>query len=172
MRISDWSSDVCSSDLLLPFQQRNDKYYSIGTAFSIGGGRYVTAAHVLMTGANSLWGPPALRDNGGKVYAIDKIVKFSMQQDFVVFTLAQQPGAGVLELDTDAAAGQIVCSVGNAYGPGVVLRDGLYTSDTTEQPDGRWNWLRFSAAAPPGNSGGPLLAQDCKVTGVGRGNGK
>src|SRR3546814_12656220 len=52
---------------LLPFQQRNDKYYSIGTAFSIGGGRYVTAAHVLMTGANSLWGPPALRDNGGKV---------------------------------------------------------------------------------------------------------
>src|SRR3546814_1836346 len=116
MRISDWSSDVCSSDLdplsyekplpldLLPFQQRNDKYYSIGTAFSIGGGRYVTAAHVLMTGANSLWGPPALRDNGGKVYAIDKIVKFSMQQDFVVFTLAQQPGAGVLELDTDAAA--------------------------------------------------------------------
>src|SRR3546814_5230150 len=93
MRISDWSSDVCSSDLdplsyekplpldLLPFQQRNDKYYSIGTAFSIGGGRYVTAAHVLMTGANSLWGPPALRDNGGKVYAIDKIVKFSMQQE-------------------------------------------------------------------------------------------
>src|SRR3546814_648062 len=129
---------------LLPFQQRNDKYYSIGTAFSIGGGRYVTAAHVLMTGANSLWGPPALRDNGGKVYAIDKIVKFSMQQDFVVFTLAQQPGAGVLELDTDAAAGQIVYSVGNAYGTGVVLRDGLYTSDTPEQQDGRWNWLRFS----------------------------
>src|SRR3546814_12208565 len=100
MRISDWSSDVCSSDLperlpaiqaatfevvaakpvddplryekplpldLLPFQRRNDKYYSIGTAFSIGGGRYVTAAHVLMTGANRLRGPPALRDNGGKV---------------------------------------------------------------------------------------------------------
>lgn len=151
---------------LLPFQQRNDKYYSIGTAFSIGGGRYVTAAHVLMTGANSLWGPPALRDNGGKVYAIDKIVKFSMQQDFVVFTLAQQPGAGVLELDTDAAAGQIVYSVGNAYGTGVVLRDGLYTSDTPEQQDGRWNWLRFSAAASPGNSGGPLLDQDGKVIGV------
>src|SRR3546814_7383335 len=112
MRISDWSSDVCSSDL------------------------------------------------------IDKIVKFSMQQDFVVFTLAQQPGAVVLELDTDAAAGQIVYSVGNAYGTGVVLRDGLYTSDTPEQQDGRWNWLRFSAAASPGNSGGPLLDQDGKVIGV------
>src|SRR3546814_18767599 len=99
---------------LLPFQQRNDKYYSIGTAFSIGDGRYVTAAHVLMTGANSLWGPPALRDNGGKVYAIDKIVKFSMQQDFVVFTLAQPHGAGVRELATEATPGQIVCSVGKA----------------------------------------------------------
>jgi hypothetical protein len=28
---------------LLPFQERNDKYYSIGTAFSIGHNRYVTA---------------------------------------------------------------------------------------------------------------------------------
>ena len=151
---------------LLPFQQRNDKYYSIGTAFAIGDGRYVTAAHVLMTGANSLWGPPALRDNGGKVYAIDEVVKFSMQQDFVVFTLAEQPAAGVLEIDTGAAAGQTVYSVGNAYGTGVVLRDGLYTSDTPEQQDGRWNWMRFSAAASPGNSGGPLLDQDGRVIGV------
>ncbi|MFC3716944.1 serine protease [Luteimonas soli] len=151
---------------LLPFQQRNDKYYSIGTAFSIGDGRYVTAAHVLMAGANSLWGPPALRDNGGEVYAIDKVVKFSMQQDFVVFTLAEQPGSGVLEINTGATAGQTVYSVGNAYGTGVVLRDGLYTSDTPEQQDGRWNWVRFSAAASPGNSGGPLLDQDGKVIGV------
>jgi len=151
---------------LLPFQERNDKYYSIGTAFAIGNGRYVTASHVLMTGANSLWGPPALRDNGGKVYAIDKVVKFSMHQDFVVFTLAEQPGSDALEIDTGAAPGQTVYSVGNAYGTGVVLRDGLYTSDTPEQQDGRWKWMRFSAAASPGNSGGPLLNQDGKVIGV------
>src|SRR5690606_36486874 len=77
-----------------------------------------------------------------------------------------RPGAGVLELNTGAAAGQTVYSVGNAYGTGVVLRDGLYTSDTPEQQDGRWNWMRFSAAASPGNSGGPLLDQDGKVIGV------
>src|SRR5690606_40716873 len=40
----------------IPFQQRNAKYHSIGTAVSIGGGRYVTAAHVLLTAVNSLCG--------------------------------------------------------------------------------------------------------------------
>src|SRR3546814_9944871 len=120
MLISDWSSDVCSSDLpniqaatfevvaskpvndpltydrplpleLLPYQERNDKYYSIGTAFALGNNRYVTAAHVLQSGIDSLWGEPALRDASGHVYAIGKIEKFSLQQDFVVFTLAEQP---------------------------------------------------------------------------------
>lgn len=152
---------------LLPFQERNDKYYSIGTAFSIGDGRYVTAAHVLMIGNNSLWGPPALRDNGGRVYAIDQVRKFSLDKDFVVFTLASQPeGGGTLALDTSPKPGQAVYSVGNAYGTGVVIRDGLYTSDTPEPQDGRWKWMRFSAAASPGNSGGPLVDQQGKVLGV------
>lgn len=151
---------------LLPYQERTDKYYSIGTAFAIGGGRYVTAAHVLLVGVNSLWGPPALRDNGGHVYAIDKIQKFSLERDFVVFTLSQQPNQAALALDTTPTPGQVVYSVGNAYGTGVVIRDGLYTSDTPEEQDGRWKWMRFSAPASPGNSGGPLVDKDGKVIGV------
>jgi serine protease Do len=51
-------------------------------------------------------------------------------------------------------------------GDGVVARDGLYTSDTPEERDGRWQWLRFSAAASPGNSGGPLIDRNGKVVGV------
>lgn len=151
---------------LLPYQERNDKYFSIGTAFSIGGGQYVTAGHVLLVGLNSLWGPPALRDSQGHVYSIDKVRKFSMERDFVVFTLSSQPAAAALTLETHPSAGQVVYSVGNAYGTGVVIRDGLYTSDTPEQQDGRWKWMRFSAAASPGNSGGPLIDQDGKVIGV------
>jgi serine protease Do len=151
---------------LLTYQERSDKYYSIGTAFSIGDGRYVTAAHVLLTGVASLWGPPALRDNGGHVYAIDKVLKFSQEKDFVVFTLVAPPNDAALALDTHPVPGQVVYSVGNAYGTGVVIRDGLYTSDTPEQQDGRWKWLRFSAPASPGNSGGPLIDNDGKVMGV------
>jgi S1-C subfamily serine protease len=153
---------------LLPFQERTDKYYSLGTAFSIGNGRYVTAGHVLMTGFGSLWGPPALRDNAGHVYAIDKVWKYSLEQDFAVFSIAGHDGAAApaLELQRDAIAGQAVYTVGNAYGTGVVVRDGLYTSDTPEQESGRWKWMRFSAAASPGNSGGPLVDLQGRVIGV------
>jgi S1-C subfamily serine protease len=151
---------------LLPYQQRTDKYFSIGTAFYIGDGRYVTAGHVLLVGIGSLWGPPALRDAAGHVYPIDKIEKFSLGQDFVVFSVKGDPGAPALEIDTKPALNQVVYAVGNALGTGVVIRDGLYTSDTPEQQDGRWKWMRFSAAASPGNSGGPLLDKDGKVIGV------
>lgn len=151
---------------LLPYQQRTDKYYSIGTAFAIGHNRYVTAGHVLRIGLNSLWGPPELRDAAGHVYAIDKIEKFSLEKDFVVFSLVHPPGKTALKIDMHPALNQVVYAVGNALGTGVVIRDGLYTSRTPEQQDGRWKWMRFSAAASPGNSGGPLLDRYGKVIGV------
>ena len=152
---------------LLPYQERTDKYHSIGTAFALGHNRYVTAGHVLLAGTGSLWGPPELRDASGHVYAIGKIEKFSLRKDFVVFSLASPPPGNVaLAVDAKPALNQVVYAVGNALGTGVVIRDGLYTSDTPEQQDGAWKWMRFSAAASPGNSGGPLLDKDGKVIGV------
>jgi hypothetical protein len=151
---------------LLPYQERTDKYFSIGTAFAIGNNRYVTAGHVLRVAIGNLTGAPALRDASGKVYPIDRIEKYSLQQDFVVFSLGQQPGAAALDVDTAPAMNSVVFAVGNALGTGVVIRDGLYTSSTPEDENGRWKWLRFSAAASPGNSGGPLLDQHGKVIGV------
>jgi len=152
---------------LLPYQFRNDKYLSIGTAFALGGNCYVTAAHVLDIGIGSPMGAPALRDASGHVYAIDKIIKFSLGQDFVVFSLTQQPpNTATLETDTKPELNETVYAVGNALGTGVIVRDGLYTSDTPEDQDGRWKWMRFSAAASPGNSGGPLLDKDGKIIGI------
>lgn len=152
---------------LLPFQERTDKYYSIGTAFAIGHNRYVTAGHVLLAGVGSLWGPLSLRDAAGRVYAIDKIEKFSLRKDFVVFSLVKEPASvAALAIDAKPALNEVVYAVGNALGTGVVIRDGLYTSDTPEQQSGSWKWMRFSAAASPGNSGGPLLDRDGKLIGV------
>ncbi len=151
---------------LLPYQERTDKYHSVGTAFAIGPNQFVTAGHVLLTGVDSLWGAPSLRDANGKIYAIDKIEKFDLRKDFVVFTVAGTPGPETLDVDTKPVLNQEVYAVGNALGTGVVIRDGLYTSDTPEQQDGAWKWMRFSAAASPGNSGGPLLNKEGKVIGV------
>ncbi|MDA3914493.1 trypsin-like peptidase domain-containing protein, partial [Oleiagrimonas sp.] len=151
---------------LLPYQQRTDKYYSIGTAFALGHNRYVTAGHVLMVGLDSLWGPLALRDASGHVYAIDKIEKFSLRKDFVMFSLKNPPRKAAYPVNTDPELNQVVYAVGNALGTGVVIRDGLYTSNTPEQQSGSWKWMRFSAAASPGNSGGPLLDANGRVVGV------
>ena len=152
---------------LLPYQFRNDKYLSIGTAFALGGNRYVTAAHVINLGVGSLMGAPALRDANGHVYAIDQITQFSLGQDFVVFSLATQPSKLVaLDINTRPTLNSVIYAVGNALGTGVIVRDGLYTSDTPEDQDGRWKWMRFSAAASPGNSGGPLLDKDGRIIGI------
>lgn len=152
---------------LLPYAQRTDKYHSIGTAFAIGPNRFLTAAHVLLTSRDSLWGPLSLRDAAGHVYAIDRVEKFALRRDFAVVSLVAPPGgAATLPVDPRPAINGAVYAVGNALGAGVVARAGLLTSQTPEPQSGAWNWLRFSAAVSPGNSGGPLLDGDGQVIGL------
>lgn len=151
---------------LLPYIERTDAYRSVGTAFALGHNTYVTAAHVIVVGVNSQFGPPALRRSDGTVYKIDRILRFSQHQDFVVFSLQNDPAPAGLVPDTNPKLDEPVLAIGNALGEGVVIRDGLYTSETPEQQDGRWKWIRFSAAASPGNSGGPLCDADGHVIGI------
>src|SRR5882762_11048334 len=116
---------------LMPYQQRMDTYRSVGTAFAIAPNRYVTAAHVIALGAGSQFGPPALRDATGKVYAIDQVLQYSGRQDFVVFSLREPPNrAQYLKAGPKPALNDVVFAVGNALGEGVVIRDGVYTSES------------------------------------------
>src|SRR5215469_2598297 len=151
---------------LIPYQQRSDKYQPVGTAFALGPDTYVTAAHVLEAVVNSQYGKPALRAADNKVYPIDSIVRFSADEDYAVFTLAGAPKATGLKVNRTPRLDQPVFAVGTALGEGIVIRDGLFTSETPEEQDGRWKWIRFSAAASPGNSGGPLLDAAGNIIGV------
>jgi serine protease Do len=151
---------------LLPFVERNDTYRSIGTAFALGHNTYVTAAHVLEAGVDSQYGAPQLRGSDNKVHSIDRILKFSMHEDMVVFSLIDDPNPKGLEINRTPKIDETVLAVGNALGEGVVIRDGLFTSETPEEQDGKWKWIRFSAAASPGNSGGPLLDEAGRVVGI------
>jgi serine protease Do len=151
---------------LIPYRERTDKFQSIGTAFAIGPNLFVSAAHVIIAGNGSQYGPLELRDAGGTTFKIDKIIKYSSTEDFAVFSLLDAPTVVPLETRSRPPLNSPVFAVGNALGEGVVVRDGLYTSDTPEELDGAWQWLRFSAAASPGNSGGPLIDRNGKVVGV------
>jgi serine protease Do len=151
---------------LIPFIERNDTYWPIGTAFAIAPNEFVTAAHVLIAGVGSQFGVPGIRDRNGRVYSVDRVLKFALHQDFVVFTVVGAPAVTPFGTSTTPAVDDPVFAVGNALGEGVVIRDGLLTSLTPEAQDGKWKWLRFSAAASPGNSGGPLLDAGGRAVGV------
>jgi TonB family protein len=151
---------------LLPYIERTDAYRAVGTAFALGHNTYVTAAHVLLAGVDSQFGMPALRRADGTVYAIDQIQKFSAYQDFVVFSLQKDPAPAGFSVNQEPKLDDPVLAVGNALGEGIVIRDGLYTSATAEEQENRWKWIRFSAAASPGNSGGPLLDAEGQVIGI------
>jgi serine protease Do len=151
---------------LLPFIERTDLYRSLGTAFTLGPNTYVTAAHVLIACIDSQYGAPALRATDGTVHPIASIQAFSAAEDFVVFSLADPLDGAALPTNRTPRVDDVVMAVGNALGDGVVIRDGLFTSETAEEQDGRWKWIRFSAAASPGNSGGPLLDASGKIIGV------
>lgn len=151
---------------LLPYKYRTDKYNSIGTAFEISGHRFVTASHVINNHLGGRAAEPALRDSEGRVFAIDKVLQYSSRRDFVVFSLKDAPDVPPLETGSRPPLDETIYAVGNALGEGVVIRDGVHTSDTPEDRDGAWQWLRFSAAASPGNSGGPLLDRAGRVVGI------
>jgi serine protease Do len=152
---------------LMPYQQRTDLYRSVGTAFAVGPNRYVTAGHVIALGVGSQFGPPALRDGTGKVYPIDQVLEYSDHEDFAVLSLREPPKQVLyLKAGPKPELNDAVFAVGNALGEGVEIRDGVYTSDSPEEQDGKWNWLRFTAAASPGNSGGPLVDRHGQLVGV------
>ncbi len=151
---------------LLPFAERNDKYKSIGTAFAIAPDSFATAAHVATAASGSQLGIPALRDAQGNVYPIERVTRFSLDRDFIVFTVAGSPRVTPLPTSTSFQIDTPVLAVGNALGEGIVARDGTLTSETPEEQNGSWKWLRFSAPASPGNSGGPLLDSQGRVIGI------
>lgn len=152
----------------IPFKIRNDKYTPIGTAFLLSDGSFYTAAHVIELRGESVYDKYFIRDQAGDVFEITEIEKFSLTRDFIKFIVPSykmKDGQG-LTICNSVDVNSLVFSVGNALGEGIIIRNGTYTSQTYEDLDGAWKWYRFSAAASPGNSGGPLINANGEVLGI------
>lgn len=151
---------------LLPFADRNDPYYSVGSAFAVSEKEVITAWHVIDLGAGGLNRQLYLRDHEGKVTEIDEVTGFSNLRDYALLTINGGKFKHPLKLARKRTINEKVYAVGNAHGEGIISRDGIFTSETPEAVAGQWKWIRFSAAVSPGNSGGPLLNQKGEVLGI------
>lgn len=151
----------------LDFIERNEKYFSIGTAFFINDKEMMTASHVFDLSFFSLLQDFYIRDTDGNLFPVKDIIKYSTHRDMVVFTLKAYPKKIIpLTIDGKVEIGDTVFSVGNAQGEGIAYRAGQVASFTPEREYGKWKDIRFTSPASPGNSGGPLLNLQGKVVGL------
>jgi len=152
---------------LVPFNIRNDKFWSIGTAFAISPTELVTAFHVINLSFESMVYPKYyIRDSKGNVYEVDQVTGASNEKDYLIFTVKGKTFDQFFEFTKNFKIGDTVFSIGNALGEGVVVRNGLILGTVPEEDSGRWNLLKSSADGNPGNSGGPLVTPDGKVVAV------
>jgi S1-C subfamily serine protease len=148
---------------LLPFVERTDLYRSVGTAFALGKNTYVTAAHVMTLAIGSQYGAPALRASDGTVHPSGSVLKFSAHEDFVVFSLADNLEVPALPTTRTRRVDDPVLAVGNALGDGIVIRDGLFTSETPEEQDLRAADRHRSGRAGIQGSFRPAAPRDAAV---------
>jgi len=153
---------------LIPFHLRNDKYHSLGTAFLIQDNTFVSAAHVFSIGYKSqLSENYAVRDSKGNIFKITNVEKYSNYRDLIQFSVeGNTTEYHKFKIADTYEEGDVIYAAGNAHGEGVIFRKGTLTSFTYEPIDGKWKNIRFSAAASPGNSGGPLLNLTGEVVGI------
>ncbi|MCL2185214.1 MAG: serine protease [Treponema sp.] len=148
----------------VPFVIKNDKYYSIGTAFAISKNELITAFHVINLGLESIvYDKYFVRDSKGDVFEIDRITGGSREKDFLVFTVKDRTFTKFFQFERNYKIGDAVLSIGNALGEGIVVRNGLVLGTVPEEDSGRWVLLKSSADGNPGNSGGPLVTPNGKV---------
>jgi len=138
---------------IIPFHIRNDKHYSVGTAFLIKDNTFVSAAHVFNLEYYSLFSKGyAVRDGKGNLFTISKIEKYSNYRDLIQFTVeGNTEKYHKFSLGQKYEEGDVVYAAGNALGEGVIFRKGSLTSFTYEPINGQWKDIRYSAVASPGN---------------------
>ena len=159
---------------LQDYTVRNDRYIPLGTAFAISSSELVTAAHVFdLTPRSLIYTSRFIREkvrDGGKtserVYEVESIRAFSSNRDYVVFTVKGRKFDSWLTIQKGFEFNTAAYSAGDAYGEGIVVREGVLLDDVPESENGEWNYLKSSIATNPGSSGGPLLNRNGEVIGI------
>lgn len=140
-----------------------------GTAFCFGDGEFATAAHVFDQVLGSRFDVPVLRDRAGRTYPVERILRYSMRDDFVVFTvagLAPKPARPHAVLESAAGRpGPLYLAWRKADGE-IALEQTRYRGRSTVETLGRDGWIAFGPAPDHGASGAALLDAAGRVVGL------
>ncbi|MFN8012115.1 MAG: serine protease [Holophagaceae bacterium] len=152
---------------LVPFAERNDKFYSVGTAFAVSEREMVTAFHVFSLGsASRSFQRYFIRDASQNTWEVDQVLAADEHRDVVRFSVKDKRFTAWLDLRPDFELNETVYTVGNAYGEGILIRRGELVGSIPEPMEGAFQHLKSSADVNSGNSGGPLVDARGRVLGL------
>jgi hypothetical protein len=140
-----------------------------GTAFCFDEGQLASAAHIFDQVLGSRFDLPFVRDRAGNTYPVEKILRYSMRDDFVVFTVAglpprpARPHAMLDPARDNTAPLYLAWRKGDGE---IAFRKTRYRGASTVETLGREGWIAFGPAPDHGASGAALLDSAARVVGL------
>ncbi|MCB0308949.1 MAG: trypsin-like peptidase domain-containing protein, partial [Bdellovibrionales bacterium] len=135
---------------------------------------FIVAPNVILTAFHCIRGNQLaeindnfqIRTHDGKLFKPRRVLGFDFKRDFLFLEVTGLAIENVLRFSQDYKIGEKVYTVGNVGGEGIAIREGIMASTTPDPNDPNIEYLRYSAPASPGNSGGPLINSYGEVVGL------
>lgn len=137
------------------------------SGFIVQPGIVMTASHCLLgTGAISPMTKFSLKTFDKKKHSIDRILGLDISRDLILVEVKSLMDYPHFKFRQSQNIGEQVYTVGNVHGEGMAMRDGTISSFTKDPNNPKIQYLRYTAATSPGNSGGPLVDSYGNVVGL------
>lgn len=92
-----------------------------------------------------------------------RVLGFDFVKDYLFLEVTGLENSESLKFAEKTDIGEKVFTIGNVAGEGLAIREGIIAGETEDPNDPQIKYIRFSAAASPGNSGGPLLNEKGEI---------
>lgn len=132
---------------------------------------FLIEKNVLLTAHHCISPPPGmsiekdfiLKTFDNREIVPKRILGFDFVKDYLFLEIEGFNNNPFFKFTENVEIGQKVFTIGNVAGEGLAIREGIISGETEDQNDPSIKYIRFSAAASPGNSGGPLLNEKGEV---------
>lgn len=132
---------------------------------------FLVEKNVLLTAHHCVSTPPGmsiekdfiLKTYDNREIVPKRILGFDFVKDYLFLEVEGFNDNPTFKITENIEIGQKVFTIGNVAGEGLAIREGIISGETEDQNDPTIKYIRFSAAASPGNSGGPLLNERGEV---------